>query len=109
MAIYHASSGEPINIQPLGARLLEEKSVALFKSAQLEVVRMVLPAGKAMPVHQVPGEITLQCIEGALEVSLDGRSQVLRAGQLMFLSGAVPHGVVAVDHSQALLTIVLRA
>ena len=60
MAIPHASSGEPIDVQPLGARLSGEKSIALFKSAQLEVVRMVLLAGKAMPVHQVPGEITLQ-------------------------------------------------
>lgn len=108
MAIYHASSGEPINVQPLGARLAEEKSIALFKSAQLEVLRMVLMAGKAMPVHQVPGEITLQCIEGALEVSLEGRTQVLRAGQLMFLSGSVPHGVVALEDASALLTFALR-
>lgn len=109
MAIQHASSGEPINVLPLGAALAEAKSIALFKSAQLEVLRMVLLKGKAMPVHQVPGEITLQCIEGALEVSVDGRTQVLRAGQLMFLSGRVPHGVVAAENSQALLTIVLGA
>lgn len=109
MAIYHASSGEPISVQPLGAGLAEAKSIALFKSAQLEVVRMVLLAGKAMPVHQVPGEITLQCIEGALTVLVDGRSQVLRAGQLMFLSGRVAHGVQAVENSSALLTIVLPA
>lgn len=109
MAIPHASSGEPITVQPLGARLSGEKSIALFKSAQLEVVRMVLLAGKAMPVHQVPGEITLQCIEGALNVTVNGGSQVLRAGQLMFLSGSVPHGVVALEDASALLTIVLRS
>ena len=40
---------------------------------------------------------------------MNGGSQVLRAGQLMFLSGSVPHGVVALEDASALLTIVLRA
>jgi quercetin dioxygenase-like cupin family protein len=109
MAIPHALSGEPILVQPLGARLTSEKTIALFKSEQLEVIRLVLLAGKSMPAHKVPGEITLQCIEGALDVTVNGVSQVLRAGQLLFLSGSVPHGVVALEDASALLTIVLRA
>jgi quercetin dioxygenase-like cupin family protein len=78
MAIQHAQSGDPIDIRPLGARLGSEKNIALFKSEQLEVIRLVLLAGKVFPPHAVPGEITLQCIEGEIDVTVDGESHVLK-------------------------------
>jgi quercetin dioxygenase-like cupin family protein len=108
MAIQHAQSGDPFDIRPLGARLGSEKNIALFKSEQLEVIRLVLLAGKVFPPHAVPGEITLQCIEGEIDVTVDGESHLLKAGEILFLSGNVPHGVVALQDSSALLTIVLK-
>lgn len=108
MALPHALPGEPIDVQPLGARLANAKTAALFKSADLEVMRLVLPAGKSLPPHRVPGEITIQCIEGTLEVAADGRTSVLRAGQLLFLAGDVEHAVAAVEDASALVTVALR-
>ncbi len=107
MAIPHASSGHLIDVRPLGSRLPTERSTALFKSEQLEVMRLVLPAGKSLPPHSVPGEITVQCIEGRIDVTIDGQSRPLEAGQMLFLSPGVMHGVVAVQDSSALVTIVL--
>jgi quercetin dioxygenase-like cupin family protein len=108
MAINHARSGEPINVLPLGTQLQSEKTVALFKSEDLEVMRLVLLAGKYLPPHKVPGEITIQCIEGKIDVTVEGKSHVLIAGQLLFLSGNLVHGVLAVENSSALVTIALR-
>lgn len=82
--------------------------MALFKSVDLEVIRLVLRAGEAMPPHQVAGEITLQCLEGCLDVSHDGRTTALEAGQLLYLSGGVCHGLQARRDASALLTIALR-
>ena len=108
MSLPHARSAQAIDIGPLGARLALDKSVALFKSEQLEVIRLVLRAGRSLPPHQVAGEVTLQCLEGLIDVTLDGSSHLLRAGQLMFLPGRIQHGIVAVEDASALLTIVLR-
>ncbi len=108
MAIPHALPGQAIDVQPLGARLAQEKTVALFKSTDLEVMRLVLPAGKSLPPHRVPGEITIQCIEGSIEVTAENRSHVLRAGQLLYLAGGVVHGVTALQDASALVTIALR-
>jgi quercetin dioxygenase-like cupin family protein len=108
MAINHARSGESIDVLPLGNRLPGEKTVALFKSEDLEVMRLVLLAGKSLPPHKVPGEITIQCIEGRIDVTADGKSHVLTAGQLLFLSGNLVHGVVAIEDSSAIVTIALR-
>ncbi|MFT3664856.1 cupin domain-containing protein [Piscinibacter sp.] len=108
MALPHARSGEVVDVQPLGARLASGKTAALFKSEDLELMRLVLPAGKALPPHRVPGEITIQCIEGALEVGVEDGSHVLRAGQLLYLRGGVTHGVRALQDCSALVTIALR-
>lgn len=108
MAIQHAGPGEAIDVQPLGALLPDTQTHALFKSAQLEVMRLVLRTGKSLPPHSVPGEITIQCVEGLIDVTAEGRSHVLRAGQLLFLPGHVVHGVLALQDSSALVTIVLQ-
>lgn len=108
MALPHAHSGEVVDVRPLGDRLAGEKTVALFKAEDLEVMRLVLAAGKSLPPHRVPGEITIQCIEGSLEVSAENRSHVLHAGQLLYLSGGVMHGVLALQDCSALVTVALR-
>ena len=55
MAIAHASPGEIVDVQPLGNQLCEARNVALFKTNELEVIRLVMPAGKSMPSHWVKG------------------------------------------------------
>ena len=107
MAIPHARSGQIVDILPADGTLPSANSFALFKSAQLEVMRVVLPAGKAFPPHRVAGQITIQCLEGRIDISVDGASQELRAGQLMHLEGGVLHGLVGIDDASALVTIVL--
>ena len=108
MALTHATAGQIIDAQPLGLRLAAEKTVALFKAQDLEVMRLVLQAGKSLPPHKVTGEITIQCIEGVLDVTVDERSHLLRAGQLLFLAGDALHGVTAIEDASALVTIALR-
>jgi quercetin dioxygenase-like cupin family protein len=107
MSIPHALSGQPVAVAPFGPRLPEQRTVALFKSEQLEVMRLVLAAGKTMPTHKVSGEITIQCVEGLLDIDVNGESTLLAAGQLMFLHGEVQHSVTAREPSSALVTIVL--
>lgn len=105
----HAESGQVIDVKPLGEDLAEKKTVALFKSADLEVMRLVLRAGKSLPPHKVAGEITVQCVEGAIDIGVDGRSHVLRAGQLLYLARHVIHDVTALEDSSALVTVALRS
>ena len=107
MAIPHARPGQIVDILSADGTLPSANSFALFKSEQLEVMRIVLPAGKAFPPHRVAGEITVQCLDGHIDFSVDGVSQHLRPGQLLHLAGGVLHGLVGVEDSSALVTIVL--
>lgn len=109
MAQPHIHPGQVANVLPFGARLAQEKSVALFKSKDLEVIRLVLLKGKSMPPHRVPGEITIHCIEGELLVSTDDGTCVLAPGHLLYLQGGAMHGVTASQDASALVTVTVRA
>ncbi len=54
MAIPHASSGEPVDVRPLGAALADTRNSALFKGRDLEVMRLVVPVGKRDFTGPVP-------------------------------------------------------
>jgi len=105
MAIPHAASGQLINVQPLEGKLAEARTVALFKSDELEVMRLIVPAGKTVPSHQVKGEITVQCLEGEVAFTAGGQTQTMKAGQLLWLAGGVPHGLTAVRDASLLVTL----
>lgn len=107
MAIPHARPGEAIDVRPLGPRLAGERTTALFKAGHLEVMRLVLPRSKALPPHAVAGDITVHCLEGRIDVTADGSSHVLEAGQLLYLLAGVSHSVVALEDSTALVTVAL--
>jgi quercetin dioxygenase-like cupin family protein len=107
MALAHAFPGQPIDVRPLGPHLADARTVALFKSTDLEVMRIVLLAGKALPPHAVGGEITIQCLEGLVDVGTDAKSQRLTAGELMYLARSAAHSVTAIEDSSLLVTVAL--
>lgn len=71
----------------------------------VEVVRIVLGAGKQLREHSAPGEITLQCIEGRIAFSTAEASHVLETGYFIHLRRGEPHALEAIIDSSALLTL----
>ena len=107
MALEHAESGDLIDVRPLGARLGSSVSTALFKAEDLEVMRLVLLAGKEIPPHKVAGEVTIQCIEGVVEVT-SGSVRRLEAGWMLFLRGDEVHSLRGIEDASVLVTIFLE-
>ncbi|QLQ02062.1 MAG: cupin domain-containing protein [Thiobacillus sp.] len=108
MAMTHAASGELIDVRPLGPALRETRSSTLVRADHLEVFRFVLIAGKTAPDHKASGALTLQCLEGAVELDAHGRTQSLRAGDMVYLADAEPHAVRAMEDASLLVTVLLR-
>ena len=42
------------------------------KTEEMELIRLVLAAGKVLPNHKVAGPITVHCIEGKIEFTTMG-------------------------------------
>lgn len=78
MAMPHAASGQIVDVRPLGDTLTRSVTTTLVKTEHLEVIRLVVPAGKEIPPHQVAGEITVQCLEGEVEFRTGGSRRSCR-------------------------------
>lgn len=108
MALEHALSGTVINVRPLSVDLHDAATHTILKAAQLELIRVVLLAGKEMREHKVPGEITVQCIEGQIKLRVLEKSLILTTGDLVHLKGNELHSLKAIRDSSILLTIRLQ-
>lgn len=108
MAIPHANPGDVIDVSPLGSVLATTKSHTLLKSGQIEVVRLVMTAGKEIAEHQAPGELIVHCLEGKVEFTALGQNHELTAGRMLFLHAGEPHAVKCIEDASLLLTILLK-
>lgn len=108
MALQHAASGQLIPLKRGDDDIAHFTSVALVKTAHMELIRLVLPAASEMPEHKVEGEITLLCLQGEIVCDAHGLSTMLHPGEMLYLLGGVPHSVRANVDSTALLTILLK-
>lgn len=107
MSLPHAKPSEIVNVRPLGTALLSTKTTTLVKTGEMELIRLVVPAGKEIPTHKAPGEITVQCLEGRVIFTANGKAQELAAGQLLYLAAAEPHSLKGIEDSSLLVTILL--
>ncbi len=107
MAIPHAKPGEIVDVRPLGSALASAQTHTLVRAEQVEVIRLVVPAGKEIEEHQAKGEIVVQCLEGKVAFTAFGKAQTLEAGRLLYLPTGAPHSVQGIENASLLLTILL--
>ena len=107
MPTYRAEPGEVIDVTPLGSHLAQAVTTTLAKTEQMEIIRLILPAGKKIPPHKIAVPITVQCLEGRVEFQALGKWQTLERGQLLFLTGGELHAVKSIEDSSVLITIFL--
>lgn len=109
MAQPHARSGQVVPLHPLADASTPPRTTAILKAEQLEVVQVVLAAGKTMPEHHVPGEITLLCLVGRIVLRTPNAELQLGPGDFIHLCRGEPHALTALEDASALLTICLAA
>lgn len=108
MATRHAVSGEVIDLETWAQDLPDEQTKAIVKTDDIELVRLVIPAGKEIPGHKVSGPIVVHCINGEVKFTAMDITQVLLPGQLLYLQPGEPHSLNAVKDSVVLLTIIFK-
>lgn len=107
MAMPHAKPGVVLDVRPLGDAISRATTTTLVKTDTLEVIRIVMQAGKTIAQHQVPGEITVQCLEGNVEFHVGAVKLEMTAGNFLYLDGNNEHSLLAKDDSSLLVTILL--
>ena len=108
MQITETAPGEVICLSPASVDLASIETTRLVKTNLLEVIRIKLKAGKEIPTHTAPGEITVQCIDGRVAFTVGSSTQELSAGQWLYLTSGQPHAVRGVQDSLLLITIAFK-
>jgi quercetin dioxygenase-like cupin family protein len=107
MAIPHAKPGEIVDVRPLGSALASAQTHTLVRAEQVEVIRLVVPAGKEIPEHKAKGEVIVHCLEGRVTFTAYGKTQTLEAGHLLYLPTGEPHSVKGIENASLLVTVLL--
>jgi quercetin dioxygenase-like cupin family protein len=102
-------SGDVVSVRPLGAALAGTDKSSLFKTGTLQVVRLVLPAGKEIAPHKASGEATVQCLEGRVAFTVGELVRELTAGDLLYLPAGETHALRAIEDASLLVTRLLPA
>ena len=76
------------------------------KNGELRVTLVGLNAGGALQEHHSAGPITIQVLEGAIDLEAGGKAWQLRPGMLLALDAGVPHAVTSKVGGFFLLTVV---
>lgn len=110
----------PVSGSPLAVSLADEMRVireeleksttrvarTLIKDGAVRVVVIGIRPGGALAEHKAEGPITIQVLEGSLELEAEGKRTPLGVGMLLHLGGGVPHAVRSAQGAFFLLTIV---
>lgn len=105
MAQKKLQPGEVVNLYSLKEDMPEDATLALMKTADMEAIRMVLPKGKVITEHSVDGEVSVQCLEGRTEFTVDGTTHLLSSGDWLYLGRNQPHSLSVKRDTILLVTI----
>ena len=93
--------------QPGVATEVPQKNV-LISTPTLQVVQLHLSAGKQIPPHSAPGEITVQLMRGRVAFHVDDQTHDLIPGTLLYVGTGQTHSLEALEDSRLLVTKRLR-
>lgn len=78
-------------------------SKVLFREENFDLILFALLENQEIPSHQTPKNAFLQCLEGAVSVSIGDETHTLQPGQIIFLPRSIMHGIKASVPSKLLL------
>ena len=105
MALPHAKPLDVVSVAPLGPALDDALSTSLIKTAQLQLLHLVLPARRSVPAHELACECCLHCLEGDVDVDFEGGALRLGPGQLVVLPAHQRYALNARVNSALLMTV----
>ena len=81
----------------------------LIKNGPLSVTLVGVKPGGELKEHTAKGPITIQVVDGSIELESLGARQTLSTGMLLSLDGGVPHSVTSASGALFLLTVTTAA
>lgn len=71
--------------------LIQGFKAKMIHTDQLTVMHVRVKAGAALPEHHHPHEQITNIIAGEFEMTVDGVTQICKAGDVIVIAGNIPH------------------
>lgn len=84
----------------------KHNAVTLMKSERMRIVLIAMHQGNEMKMHQSNGPISVHILEGKLQFTAENESSILQKNQLLTLHENIKHGLIAIEETIFLLTVV---
>lgn len=97
------TTGRVIHL-PLGAGISQGTSATVLETNRLQLIRLVVPAGRVVPAHRVPAEVTVHVIEGQVSLLHEGNEAEMHPGDVIFLCPQELHSLRGIKDSTVLVT-----
>jgi len=85
----------------------ERNAITLLKSAYMRIVLIALQEQTEMNFHQSGNMMSVQIIEGSVNIQTDKKTEQLKKGCLLTLHEETKHTLIAMEKSVFLLTIAI--
>lgn len=79
-------------------------SKQILKNAAGNITLFSFDKGQALSEHTAPFDALAQIIDGQVEIIINGKSNILKAGQIIIMPANIPHAVFAIERFKMLLT-----
>ena len=83
----------------------DRNAITVFKTNGLRIVLIALRKGAEMIKHKADGLISIQVLEGKMQLHTDDQSFKLGKGQMLALHKGIPHSLLAKKKTIFLLTL----
>jgi len=83
----------------------KRNAMTLLRDHRLRMVLIVMHVSTAIPSHQAESPLSVQVIEGRLQVRTDAEPVTLKKGQMLALQAGIRHEIEALEESALLLTL----
>lgn len=93
-------------VQPIAATEETSRKIRLVKTPQVEILQLIVPAGRDVPTHQAQGDVVVHCLEGRVAMIALGQSYELKSGQLLHLSLDDQFSIRGIENASVLVTLI---
>jgi len=81
-------------------------SKEILKSKNGSITLFAFAEGEGLSEHKAPFDAFVQCLDGKVDIILDGESNILNKGDIIIMPANIPHAVKAISDFKMLLTMI---
>lgn len=78
----------------------------IIKKQNGNITLFAFSQNQSLSEHTSPFEALVQIVEGKMDIKVGGVSKIVNAGEFIVLPADVPHGLLAMENSKMLLTMI---